>query len=123
MAFYELVTIVRPDVPTNQVETVNQKITDLVTKHEGKVVKTETWGLRTLAYRINKHKKGYYTMLALDMPGAAVAPLEQQMKLNEDIIRFHTIKMDAISQEPSVMMKFKARAFDKGDDAAENTAD
>ena len=108
-ATYELVTIVRPDVATTQVDAVNTKITDLVKKHSGKVVKTENWGLRTLAYRIKKHKKGYYTMFGLDMPGTAVSDIEHQLKLMDDVIRFHTIAVDSISKEPSVVMKAKSR--------------
>ena len=110
MAFYELTYIIRPDVPTTQVDAVLNKVSELVKKHKGKIAKTEQWGLRTLAYAINKHKRGYYTHLGLNISGEALADLEHQMKLSDDIIRFMTVKVDEISKEPSAPMKAKNRA-------------
>jgi small subunit ribosomal protein S6 len=116
MAFYELITIVRPDVPTTTVDTIVTKITDVLKKHKGKVIKTEQWGLRTLAYKINKHAKGYYTMLGIQVSGAeALQDLEYQLKLSEDVIRFMTVKVEDLSKEPSAILKAKSRL----DDAAE----
>lgn len=113
MAFYELTYIIRPDVPTTQVETVSSKVADLVKKHKGKIVKTEQWGLRTLAYPISKHRKGYYTMAGISLSGQeAVNDIEHQLKLSDDVIRFMTIKVDDISKEPSAMMKAKNRMDD-----------
>jgi small subunit ribosomal protein S6 len=117
MAFYELTYIIRPDVPTTQVDTVVNKVTDLVKKHKGKVIKAEQWGLRTLAYPIKKHRKGYYTMLGLSLTGAeAINDIEYQLKLADDVIRFMTISVEDISKEPSAMLKAKNR--DGSDDAA-----
>jgi small subunit ribosomal protein S6 len=121
MAFYELTYIIRPDVPTTSVEGMANKISDVLKKHKGKVVKTEQWGLRTLAYPINKHRKGYYTMLGLHMQAAdavqaGIADLEYQLKLSDDVIRFLTIKVDELAKEPSAMLKAKSRA----DEAAES---
>ena len=107
MNAYEIVFIVRPDVATDTVEKLTTRFSDLVGKQGGKVVNTENWGLRTLAYRINKHRKGYYVMLAVNMPGEAVTEVERQLNLSEDIIRFLTIKVDEVSTEPSVMTKFR----------------
>ncbi|HEX2858617.1 MAG TPA: 30S ribosomal protein S6 [Alphaproteobacteria bacterium] len=109
MASYELTYIIRPDVPTTQVDTVLGKITDVIKKARGKVAKTEQWGLRTLAYPIRKHKRGYYTHLGITLPGEGVAEVEHQLKLAEDVIRFVTVKVDEISKEPSAVMKAKAR--------------
>jgi small subunit ribosomal protein S6 len=109
MAAYELTYIIRPDVPTAHVDAVLGKITDVIKKARGKVVKTEQWGLRGLAYPINKHKRGYYTHLGITLPGESVGEVEHQMKLAEDIIRFLTVKVDDISKEPSAVMKAKAR--------------
>jgi small subunit ribosomal protein S6 len=110
MAFYELTYIIRPDVPTTQVEAIAGKVADLVKKHKGKVVKTEQWGLRTLAYPIKKHKKGYYSMVGLSLSGQeAVNDIEYQLKLTEDVVRFMTIKVEDISKEPSAMLKAKNR--------------
>jgi small subunit ribosomal protein S6 len=111
MAFYEFTTIIRPDVPTTTVDTISTKVADLVKKHKGKIIKTEQWGLRTLAYAISKHRKGYYTMHGLQLSGAeAVNELEYAMKLSDDVIRFMTVKVDEVSKEPSAILKAKARA-------------
>lgn len=110
MAFYELTYIVRPDVPTTQVETVLGKVSDLVKKHKGKVVKTEQWGLRTLAYPVKKHTRGYYTYLGLSMDGEGVSDLERQLQLSDDVIRYMTVAVDEVSKEPTPMMKAKNRA-------------
>lgn len=110
MAFYELTYIIRPDVPTTQVDAVAGKVADLVKKHKGKIVKTEQWGLRTLAYPIKKHRKGYYSMLGLSLSGAeGINDIEHQLKLAEDVIRFMTIAVEDVSKEPSAMMKAKNR--------------
>lgn len=110
MSFYELVYVLRPDVPTAHVDATTNKVTDLVKKAKGKVVKTEQWGLRTMAYPIRKHKKGYYTLMGLSMPGTGVSELEHQLKLADDVIRFMTVKVDEISKDPSPVMKAKTRA-------------
>jgi small subunit ribosomal protein S6 len=115
MAFYELTYIIRPDVPTTQVDAVLAKITDAIKKARGKVVKTEQWGLRTLSYAIKKHKRGYYTHLGVSMPGEGVAEVEHQLKLSDDVIRFLTVAVDDISKEPSAVMKAKTRAAEFDD--------
>jgi small subunit ribosomal protein S6 len=111
MAFYEFTTIIRPDVPTTTIDAIANKVADLVKKHKGKVVKTEQWGLRTMAYPIKKHRKGYYTLHGLQLTETAcVTELEHAMKLSEDVIRFMTVKVDEISKEPSAILKAKTRA-------------
>lgn len=110
MAFYELTYVLRPDVPTQHVDATTTKVSDVVKKVKGKVVKTEQWGLRTLAYPIKKHKKGYYTMLGLSMPGEGLAEVENMLKLSEDIIRFMTVKVDELAKDASPIMKAKSRA-------------
>ncbi|MBI1309184.1 MAG: 30S ribosomal protein S6 [Proteobacteria bacterium] len=110
MAFYELTTIIRPDVPTTTVDAVADKVADIVKKHKGKVIKAEQWGLRTLAYPIKKHKKGYYTMAGISLTGAAaLQDLEYQLKLSDEVIRFLTVKVEEVSKEPSAMLKAKNR--------------
>ncbi len=117
MSFYELTYVLRPDVPTAHVDATTNKVGEWVKKAKGKIVKTEQWGLRTMAYAIKKHKKGYYTHLGLSMPGTGVAEIETQLKLSDDIIRFMTVKVDDISKEPSAVMKAKTRAAaEAGDD-------
>ena len=110
MALYELTYIVRPDVPTTQVEAVLGRISDMVKKHKGKVVKTEQWGLRTLAYPIKKHSRGYYTYLGLNMDGEGITDMERSMELSNDIIRYLTVKVDDLNKESTPMMKAKNRA-------------
>lgn len=111
MAFYEFTTIIRPDVPTTTVDNIAAKVGDIVKKYKGKTVKVEQWGLRTLAYPMNKHRKGYYTMHGLQLNDpAAITDLEHAMKLSDDVIRFLTVKVDEISKEPSAILKAKTRA-------------
>ncbi|MFZ2586693.1 MAG: 30S ribosomal protein S6 [Alphaproteobacteria bacterium] len=118
MAFYELTYVLRPDVPTQHVDATTTKISDVIKKAKGKVVKTEQWGLRTLAYTIKKHKKGYYTHLGISMPGEGLPEVENVLKLSEDIIRFMTVRVDELSKDPSAVMKAKTRASaEHGDEA------
>ncbi len=119
---YELTYIIRPDVPTTQVDAMVNKLTELVKKHKGKVVKSEQWGLRPLAYVIKKHKKGYYTMLGLTLNGGEGLPeIEHQLKLSDDVIRFLSVKIDEHTKEPSAMLKAKSRQAE-GDDFANPAA-
>ena len=110
MAFYEVVFIIRRDVSTQQAEAVANKLADVATSKGGKVIKSEQWGLRTLAYRIKKHRKGYYVMLGLSGTGDMVAEIERQVTISDDIIRHLVVSVDEMTKEPSVQMQFKARA-------------
>jgi len=105
MALYEHVLLARQDLAQAQVDAMAEAITKIVEDHQGKVVKTETWGLRSLAYRIAKNRKAHYVMLEIDAPADTVAEIERQNQINEDIIRYMTIKVDAHEQGPSVMMR------------------
>ncbi|MEQ1549403.1 MAG: 30S ribosomal protein S6 [Chakrabartia sp.] len=91
--------------------------TDIVQSNGGKVVKTESWGLRTLAYKIAKNRKAHYVMLEFTAPNNVVAELERQTQINEDIIRYMTIKVDAHEEGPSAMMRKSDRSerSDRGD--------
>ncbi len=124
MALYEIVTIVRPDVSSQHVEQVAKKFEEVATSNGAKLIKTEQWGLRTLAYRVNKHRKGYYTMYGIeaDTTGKALPELERQMRLSDDIIRHLAIRVDELSEEPSVQMQKKpvrAQATDTASNASE----
>lgn len=112
MAFYELVYITRPDVSNTQVENVTKKFAELIKAQGGKVVKTEQWGLKSLAYRVKKHRKGYYTMFAMEANGAVVNEVERQMRISDDIIRFLTVRVEEITDEPSVQMAASRRKED-----------
>jgi len=105
MPYYESVFIARQDIPATQVEALTAAFSDIVKTGGGAVKKTESWGLRTLAYRIRKNKKGHYVLLNLDAPPAAVAEMERNMRLHEDVLRFMTVKVETLEEGPSAMMR------------------
>ena len=105
MALYEHVFLARQDLAQAQVDALAETATKIIEAGKGKVVKTETWGLRSLAYRIAKNRKAHYVMLEIDAPGSVVAELERQTQINEDVIRYMTIKVDGFEQGPSAMMR------------------
>ena len=109
MALYEHVFLARQDLAQAQVDALAEAATKIVEDHKGKVVKTETWGLRSLAYKIAKNRKAHYVMLEIDAPGDTVAELERQAQINEDVIRYMTIKVDEHENGPSVMMRKQDR--------------
>ena len=109
MALYEHVFLARQDLAQAQVDALAEAATKIIEDNQGKVVKTETWGLRSLAYRIAKNRKAHYVMLEIDAPGAVVAELERQTQINEDVIRYMTVKVDAHEAGPSVMMRKNER--------------
>ena len=110
MALYEHVFLARQDLAQAQVDVLAATATEIIETGGGKVAKTETWGLRSLAYKIAKNRKAHYVMLEFDAPGAVVAELERQTQINEDIIRYMTIKVDVQEAGPSVMMRKADRA-------------
>jgi small subunit ribosomal protein S6 len=105
MPFYESTFIVRPDVSSQQVEAITAQMTELVQTSGGTVPKTEYWGLKSLSYRIKKNRKAHYVMLNLDAPPAAVAELERNLKINEDVLRVLTIRVETLEEGPSAMMQ------------------
>ncbi|SOB87077.1 small subunit ribosomal protein S6 [Sphingomonas guangdongensis] len=119
MALYEHTFLARQDLAQAQVDALAEAATKIVEDKGGKVVKTETWGLRSLAYRIAKNRKAHYVMLEIDGPGDTVAELERQQGINEDIIRFMTVRVDELEQGPTVMMRKqerdRERRADRGD--------
>ena len=119
MPLYENVFIARQDVPATQVETLTNQFAELVTAQGGTVQKKEYWGLRSLAFRIKKNRKGHYTMLNIDAPAAAVKELERTMSINEDIIRFLTVRVDALEEGPSAIMQRSSERSDRPGDRPE----
>ncbi len=107
MNFYELVFIVRQDISSADVDKIVNDITKLVNDQNSKVIKNEYWGLRTLAYEINSNKKGHYVFMGLEAESSAINEIERKMKLNENIIRFLTVRVDEISSTPSPILKGK----------------
>ena len=110
MPLYESVFIARQDIPVTQVETLTTTFSDLIRDNGGQVTKTEQWGLRTLTYRINKNKKGHYVMFNLDAPTAAINELERVMRINEDVLRFMTVRVEELEAGPSAMLRKDERA-------------
>ena len=110
MALYEHVFLARQDLAQAQVDAIAENATKILTDNGGKVVKTESWGLKSLAYRIAKNRKAHYVMLEIDAPAAAVAELERQTGISEDIIRYMTIRVDAHEDGPSAMMRRSERS-------------
>lgn len=107
MALYESVIIGRQDLTVSQLDTLIDEFITVLKSQEGDVKKREYWGLRNLAYKINKNRKGHYTMLNIDAPASAISEYERLMGLHEDIVRFLTIRIDEINDNPSPMMNGK----------------
>ena len=110
MPLYESIFIVRQDVPATQVEVLAKTFTDVLAAQGGQVKKTEQWGLRNLAYRINKNKKGHYVLFNVDASPEAVAEMERNMKLNEDVLRCLTIRVEEHEEDPSAILRKDERA-------------
>ncbi len=113
MALYENVFIARQDVPATTVETLTTQFEELVKSLGGTVSKKEYWGLRSLNFRIKKNRKGHYTLLNIDAPSAAVKELERTMSINEDIIRYLTVRVDALEEGPSAVMQRSSEKSDR----------
>ncbi len=109
MALYEHIFLARQDLSQAQVDAFAQTATEIVEAGKGKVTKTEPWGLRSLAYKIAKNRKAHFILLNIDAPAGVVAELERQTSLNEDIIRFMTVRVDELESGPSVMMRKQDR--------------
>jgi len=105
MPLYEHVFLARQDLSQAQVDALAAAATEIVEANEGKVTKTETWGLRSLAYKIQKNRKAHFVMLNIEASGDVVAELERQTAINEDVIRYMTIRVDEHEAGPSVMMR------------------
>src|ERR1700758_3140632 len=105
MPLYENVFIARQDISGAQVDALADTFTQLIADNGGEIKKREYWGLRNLAYRMRKNRKGHYVLLNVDAPPAAVAELERTMRINEDVIRYLTIRVDALDEGPSVIMQ------------------
>ncbi len=109
MSFYENVFIARQDLTPAKVKELADKFAAVIKDNDGVVAKTEDWGLRDLAYKIQKNRKGYYTLLAIDAPATAVIEMERLMRLDENVLRHLTIKVDALEEGPSAMLEVRSR--------------
>ena len=104
MTTYEHVFIARQDVSPQQVDTLLEAFKGVITEGGGQVGKTEYWGLRNMAYRIRKNRKGHYVLMNIDAAPATVKEMERQMGIHEDILRFMTLRTEAMDEKPSAMM-------------------
>ena len=105
MALYEHVFLTRQDAAPTQVDALTEQYKALLAANGGKVTKTEYWGLKSLTYRIKKNRKAHYTLFNIDAPSAAVQEMERQMSISEDVIRFMTVKVEALEDGPSAQMR------------------
>ena len=119
MALYEHVFLARQDLSQAQVDQLAATATEIVEANDGKVTKTETWGLKNLAYKIDRNRKAHFVMLNIEGPGAVVAELERQTRINEDVIRYMTIRVEEHEEGPSVMMRKNERDSKKRRDREE----
>jgi len=115
MPLYEHVFLARQDASTQQVEELTTQMTGIVEGLGGKVVKMENWGVRSLTYRMNKNRKAHFVLLNLDAPSAAVAEVERQERISEDVIRYLTVRVGEHEEGPSAMMRKADRDRDRDD--------
>ncbi len=114
MPLYESVFIARQDIPAQEVESLAERFEGIVSENGGSAGTREYWGLKNLSYRIKKNRKGHYTMLKLDAPAAAVHEMERNMRISEDVLRYMTLRVDALPEEPSIMMQSRSSRDDRG---------
>lgn len=115
MALYEHVIIARQDISPQQAEALNDQLKALLEEQGGTVAKIEYWGLRNLTYRIKKNRKGHYSLLAIDAPSAAVKEMERQLSLNEDVLRYMTVRVDELDLELSPVLARRERERERGE--------
>ena len=109
MALYEHVFLARQDVSGQRVDELVDHYRGVIEANGGSLGKTEYWGLKSLAYRIEKNRKAHYTLMNIDAPHEAVAEMERQMRINEDVLRFLTVRVDELEDVPSIQMQKKER--------------
>ena len=109
MAYYEHVLITRQDISPQQAETLNEELKALIEAQGGHIAKIEYWGLRNLSYRIKKNRKGHYSLLAIDAPSDAVKEMERQLSINEDVLRYLTLRVENLDLELSPVLARRDR--------------
>ena len=115
MPLYEHVFLARQDASTQQVEELTTQLTGIIERAGGKVTKTENWGVRSLTYRMNKNRKAHFVLLNIDAPSAAIAEIERQERINEDVIRYLTVRVEEHEEGPSAMMRKADRDRERDD--------
>lgn len=114
MAFYETVFIARQDISAPQAEALADTFSKVIEDHGGAIGKREHWGLRNLAFRIKKNRKGHYVFFNIDAPPAAIHEVERQLRIHEDVLRYMTIRVDTLDDKPSAMMQSRSSRDDRG---------
>ena len=109
MPYYENVFIARQDITTTQVEALVDSFEKVINDGGGVVPKKESWGLKTLAYKIKKNRKGHYTLMNISAPAEALHEMERQMRINEDVLRYMSVRVDELEEGPSAMMRNRER--------------
>ncbi|ARU01036.1 30S ribosomal protein S6 [Yoonia vestfoldensis] len=115
MPLYEHVMIARQDLSNTQAEALIEHFGTVLADNGGKMLENEYWGVKTMAYKINKNRKGHYALLRTDAPAPAIQEMERLMRLHEDVMRVLTIKVDAHEDGPSVQMQKREERGDRGD--------
>jgi small subunit ribosomal protein S6 len=115
MPLYEHVFLARQDASPQQVEELTSQMTGIVQQLGGKVTKTESWGVRSLTYRINKNRKAHFVLLNIDAPPAAIAEIERQERISEDVLRYLSVRVEELEEGPSAMMRKADRDRDRDD--------
>ncbi len=115
MPLYEHVFLARQDASTQQVEELTAQMTGIVEGLGGKVTKTENWGVRSLTYRMSKNRKAHFVLLNIDAPSAAIAEIERQERISEDVIRYLSVRVEELEEGPSAMMRKADRDRERDD--------
>ncbi|MCC7186949.1 MAG: 30S ribosomal protein S6 [Acidobacteria bacterium] len=113
MPLYENVFIARQDIAAPQVDALAEQFVGVIAQGGGKVTKKEYWGLRSFAYKIKKNRKGHYILMNIDAPPPAIKEMERQMSINEDVVRYLTVRVEALEEGPSAMMQSRNQRDDK----------
>ena len=114
MALYEHIFMARQDVSSQQVDSLVEHFKGVLEANGGSVGKIENWGLKTLPYRVNKNRKAHYALINIDAPAAAIAEMERQMRLHEDVLRYMTIRVEEHEEGPSAMLRKSDRDDRRG---------
>ena len=120
MPKYEHVMIARQDLSNTQAEGLIEHFSKVLTENDGKVLDSEYWGLKTMAYKVNKNRKGHYAFIKSDAPAEAVQEMERLMRLHEDVMRVMTIKVKSHDEGPSIMMGSRPRIREERNESTQN---
>jgi len=107
MSFYEITFVTRADQPKAELQKLTERLAETITSRKGKILKNEYWGIRQLAYPIQKSTKGHYTMLVIEASAEALFELERNIRISEEVLRNLTVRVDTVEEGPSVMLRVR----------------